>query len=80
MGMRQAINDKCKDCIYDPKAGNGTWREQIAQCTSFGCALWPYRTGPRSGPWADYPTACGSPTRDWIDKVNGMANLASRGD
>ena len=23
-------DDKCKDCIYDPCCGGGTWREQIA--------------------------------------------------
>jgi hypothetical protein len=42
MGMRQAINAKCKDCIYDPKAG-GTWRQQVEGCTITACGLHPYR-------------------------------------
>ena len=43
MSRTKAINDKCKDCIYDP-AASGTWREQVERCTSeHSCALWPYR-------------------------------------
>jgi hypothetical protein len=43
MSRTKAINDKCKDCIYDPAVG-GTWREQVQLCTSEkSCALWPYR-------------------------------------
>ena len=40
--LKQAIADKCKDCIYDPLAG-GTWREQVESCRSTRCALWPVR-------------------------------------
>ena len=40
--LKQAIADKCKDCIYDPLAG-GTWREQVEMCRSTKCALWPVR-------------------------------------
>jgi hypothetical protein len=43
MSRTKAINEKCKDCIYDPKV-QGTWREQVELCTSEkSCALWPYR-------------------------------------
>ena len=43
MSRTKAINEKCKDCIYDHKAP-GTWREQVEACTSeHTCALWPYR-------------------------------------
>ena len=43
MSRTKAINEKCKDCIYDPKAP-GTWREQVQACPSEkSCALWPYR-------------------------------------
>lgn len=43
MSRTKAINEKCKDCIYDP-AVSGTWREQVELCTSEkSCALWPYR-------------------------------------
>ena len=47
MSRTKAINDKCKDCIYDQKVP-GTWREQVEGCTSgptarVPCPLWPYR-------------------------------------
>ena len=42
MSRTKAINEKCKDCIYDQKAP-GTWREQVEACTTRSCALWPYR-------------------------------------
>ena len=43
MSRTKAINEKCKDCIYDT-AVKGTWREQVELCTSEkSCALWPYR-------------------------------------
>lgn len=43
MSMRKAINEKCKDCIYDPKSGLGTWRQQTEACTIKSCSLWPVR-------------------------------------
>ncbi len=43
LSMRKAINAKCKDCIYDPKSGLGTWRQQVEGCTSTNCALYPLR-------------------------------------
>ena len=43
-GLRGKINAKCIECIYDPDGkGNGKWREQVDQCTSFGCPLYPVR-------------------------------------
>ena len=53
--LRGAINGKCRDCIYDPLSGGGTWREQIAQCSVISCSLWPVRPGPESGPYAEPP-------------------------
>jgi len=47
MTRQQAINAMCKACIYDPIAGYGTWRRQVANCTSFSCALYQYRPLPR---------------------------------
>lgn len=41
-----AINAHCRACIVDDKAV-GTWREQVATCTSAGCALFPFRPVPR---------------------------------
>ncbi len=42
MSLRKAINNKCKDCIYD-KFDKGTWRGQVSACLSDDCALHPYR-------------------------------------
>jgi hypothetical protein len=53
--LRKAIDAKCKDCIYDPLCGGGTWREQVAQCSSVSCPLWVVRPAPSSGPFANPP-------------------------
>lgn len=39
LSLRDAVNAKCKSCIYDPWAGNGTWREQVQACSSANCPL-----------------------------------------
>jgi hypothetical protein len=42
--LRKAINNKCKDCIYDPSAtGCGSWLQQITDCTDKTCSLWKVR-------------------------------------
>lgn len=46
MSLRKAINAKCRECIYCPDSGNGTWRQQVAACTSTGCPLYPVRPKP----------------------------------
>ena len=33
----------CKECIYDPKGGSGGWKQQVEECTSKNCPLWPER-------------------------------------
>jgi hypothetical protein len=43
MSLRSAINAHCKSCIYDPKSGLGTWRQQVEGCQIQRCALWPVR-------------------------------------
>ncbi len=40
---KQAIDAFCKECIYDPKGGNGTWREQVTNCTAHKCPLYEWR-------------------------------------
>jgi len=40
--LKKAVEAKCKDCTYDPKAG-GSWREQVEACTVRSCALWEVR-------------------------------------
>ncbi len=47
MTRQQAIEAKCKDCIYDPEV-EGTWRMQIETCELIDCALWEYRPKSRS--------------------------------
>ncbi len=42
MSMRKAINDMCKQCIYDP-ADKGNWRQQVQACTSPKCPLYDLR-------------------------------------
>lgn len=73
ISLRKAIDAKCKDCIYDPKCGGGSWREQIAQCSSPSCPLWPIRTEPRSGPFADPPRDPLTVTQEWLRKGVGEA-------
>lgn len=43
LSLRAAINAKCKECIYDPISGFGTWRQQVEACTSPTCPLYPVR-------------------------------------
>ncbi len=45
LSMRDAINAKCRECIHDPLA-RGTWREQVQECTSAQCPLFPLRPLP----------------------------------
>ena len=53
MSLRKAINDKCKECIYD-KMGEGNWRQQVEACTSPSCPLFPVRPK-SSAPKGDKP-------------------------
>ena len=43
VSLRAAINKHCKQCIYDPISGNGTWRQQVEECTAYSCPLYPVR-------------------------------------
>ena len=47
MSLRKPIDEKCKDCIYDPTVP-GTWRQQVALCTAKTCPLWRIRAKPTS--------------------------------
>ena len=47
MSLRKRVNEKCKDCIYDPTVP-GTWRQQVALCTAKTCPLWRIRAKPTS--------------------------------
>jgi len=45
ISLRKCINDKCKECIYDSYSP-GTWRQQVAECTSPECPLYGVRPFP----------------------------------
>lgn len=36
------VDAKCKQCAYDP-LDKGTWREQVENCGSVDCPLYPVR-------------------------------------
>jgi hypothetical protein len=48
ISLRRAINAKCKDCIWDPLSGGGSWLAQVGACPAVTCPLHPVR--PRSKP------------------------------
>jgi hypothetical protein len=72
MSLRAAIDEKCRDCTYDPVAP-GTWREQVAQCSAVRCPLWPCRPGPAGGPFANPPRDPATVTREWLNAPIGSA-------
>lgn len=57
--LRQAINAKCKDCIYDPLSGLGNWRQQVSLCQIKSCPLWTVR--PLSQSWRGPKTVAEQP-------------------
>ena len=44
--LRSAINAKCRECIYCPLTGTGSWRLQVENCTSISCPLYSVRPRP----------------------------------
>ena len=40
--LRQAINDKCRSCVYD-EANVGSWLVQVTLCSCKGCPLYEVR-------------------------------------
>lgn len=57
MSLRTAINEKCRDCIYDPKSGLGNWRQQVSACQITRCSLWPVRPTSKSRPSGEAKSA-----------------------
>lgn len=43
--FREAINQKCKECCYDP-LDQGTWRAQVERCPAWHCPLYKLRPIP----------------------------------
>lgn len=54
ISLRKVINDKCKECLYDPYE-KGTWRMQVQGCTSPMCPLYPVRPTPIAKKSAIFP-------------------------
>lgn len=46
LSLREAVNAKCRDCIYD-ELEPGRWRQQVAACTMVHCPLYALRPKPR---------------------------------
>ena len=42
ISLRKAINDNCKNCIYDKQAA-GTWLQQVTLCSVISCSIYPVR-------------------------------------
>ena len=54
--LRSAINQHCKDCVYDDQAkGEGTWRQQTEACTVTKCSLYDVRPVSKPRKEADLP-------------------------
>ena len=45
MTRQEAIDAKCKECIYDADE-DGTWRQQVKACDITSCPLHQYRPMP----------------------------------
>ena len=45
--LRTAIDQKCKDCIYD-SAVPMNWKKQVTLCTSYDCGLFEVRSTSKS--------------------------------
>lgn len=41
--LRAAINQHCRNCLYDKISGVGSWRQQVESCTAKTCALYTVR-------------------------------------
>ena len=41
--LRAAINQHCRNCLYDKISGVGSWRQQVEACTAKTCALYTVR-------------------------------------
>lgn len=66
MGLRSAINEKCRDCIYD-KCAPGNWRQQVTACRITSCSLHEYR-----------PTSNAAP-KQAVSGTNGVQELPACG-
>lgn len=76
MSLRAAINAKCRECIYDPLSGGGTWRQQVAACTSRSCPLYPVRPKSAANGATDEESGESGPNRTVPTMTAGNAGKA----
>ena len=43
VSLRAAINQHCRNCLYDKVSGVGSWRQQVEACSAKTCALYSVR-------------------------------------
>ena len=43
VSLRAAINQHCRNCLYDNVSGAGSWRQQVEACTAKTCPLYSVR-------------------------------------
>ena len=48
-GLRGKIDAKCVECVYDPTAGDGNWRQQVEACCGYSCPLYGVRAKSKPG-------------------------------
>ena len=76
MTRQEAIDAKCKECIFDP-LDEGTWRQQVQACEIKSCALYPYRPKPYGKPLDQAVQVDSEATGDlqWQDKGGRVVRL-----
>jgi hypothetical protein len=76
VSRKSAIHAFCKQCIYDPDA-HGTWREQVALCSSGNCPLHSHRPLPHARPGESRQEII-ERTREKIDRLRAAKGLPLR--
>ena len=76
MSLRKAINNKCRECIYDPYQ-KGSWLMQVSECTSPCCPL--YSVRPRSKVFASKTREDGSKVCEIQDNAHTPTLLKKKG-
>jgi hypothetical protein len=77
VSLRQAINAKCRECIYDPLSGLGTWRQQVSGCAVYSCPLWADRPVATAMPDGTPPPRTPDESRAWWGRNEATADHSS---
>ena len=80
MSLREAINAKCKECLFDSIGGSGKWREQVGACTANSCPLFDVRPKPKKAQRTTLRHLNGNFTLEGSKTINPVKNFdSSRG-